>query len=198
MLRALLAARYLLGLTASSRPAWITAMDQDAPGGAGGAAFDCSWRRLAYSYAQQLQTVTESMAVDIFAALELRTMCNETFDATTHRPASAMPKTGPGSDWSKSHIYVEAVKGSDSNTCTSPKAPCETLHGALYRVRKLPCRGPHPPPKKKGEKGKRCDVQIFLRKGTCAQPQPPRARRLLPQSAPPRRIHLSCMTSRKC
>ena len=172
MLRALLAARYLLGLTASSRPAWITAMDQDAPGGAGGAAFDCSWRRLAYSYAQQLQTVTERMAEDIFAALELRTMCNETFDATTHRPASAMKKEGI--DSTKTQIWVEALKGSDSNKCTNMREPCETLHGALYRARKLPCRGPHPPAKKKGEKGKRCDVQILLRKGTCAQPQPPR------------------------
>eukprot|EP01043_Picozoa_sp_COSAG02_P066664 COSAG02_NODE_10450_length_1938_cov_1.625884_1_plen_373_part_00 len=141
-------------------------MDQDTPGGAGGAAFDCSWRKLAYSYAPQLQAVSTGKAKQLFDALELGTMCNETFDASTKRPTSVVPKQM--ADWHKTQIWVQTGKGSDGNKCTEEKEPCETLHDALYRARKLPCRGPHPPPKKKGEKGKHCDVQILLRSGTCA------------------------------
>lgn len=173
-------------------------MDQDTPGGAGGAAFDCSWRKLAYSYAPQLQSVTMGRAKQLFDALELETMCNETFDATTKRPSSVVPTQMQ--DWTKSRIWVQTGKGSDGNECTEEKEPCETLHGALYRARKLPCRGPHPPPKKKGEKGTRCDVQILLRTGTCeysaaaahsrSHPRP----RLLPATHP-HILYTACRTN---
>lgn len=132
-------------------------MDRDHPGGAGGAAFDCSWRKLAYSYAPQLQAVTATKAKELFDALELKAMCNETFDPKASRPLTVAPHVQVPA--ANAVIYV-SNKGSDSNEGTSTKEPVETLHGALFRARKLECR------KAKGKE--RCDVSILLRAGTCS------------------------------
>ena len=157
---ALAGRRYLLELTASSRPAWITAMDKDGDSPSGGAAFDCSWRKLAYSYAPRLQPVTTAKAKELFDALELEALCGETFDATTPRPHSSTPLAHATAGTT---IYV-SNEGSDGNEGTSIKEPVETLHGALFKARKLPCR----------KEKKRCDVSILLRAGTCTQPAPAR------------------------
>jgi hypothetical protein len=159
---ALAGRRYLLELTASSRPAWITAMDKDGDSPSGGAAFDCSWRKLAYSYAPRLQPVTTAKAKELFDALELEALCGETFDATTPRPHSSTPLAHATAGTT---IYV-SNEGSDGNEGTSIKEPVETLHGALFKARKLPCR----------KEKKRCDVSILLRAGTCTQPLPPAPR----------------------
>lgn len=73
--------RYLLELTASSCPAGSDGQGRRQP--LGGAAFDCSWRKLAYSYVPRLHAVTKTKAKELFDALELEALCGETFDATT-------------------------------------------------------------------------------------------------------------------
>lgn len=143
---------YLLGLTASSRPAWITAMDKDVPGGPGGAVFDCSWRKLAYAYAPEIQTITAGKAKELFDALELAQMCGETFDAGAVRPLSAAPMA-VGTKGA-SVIFVSPT-GSDGNK-GGQKDPVETLHGALARARKLACRAKAP----------KCPVDILMQAGT--------------------------------
>jgi len=72
-------AEYLLSLTKSSRPDGI---DPE---------FDCAWRKSAYAYAPMIQpwiTNDETKMNDIFLALELGSLCNQTFMF----PLAAMPK----------------------------------------------------------------------------------------------------------
>ena len=67
---------YLLELTASSRPGWITAEHLGGgPATPGGVAFDCSWRKLAMEYAPKLQPVSAAKAVELHDALELSALC---------------------------------------------------------------------------------------------------------------------------
>ena len=113
----------------------------EARGGPGGAAFDCSWRRLAYSYAPQLQTMTQSKAKELFDALELGTMCNETFDSSTRRPVKWAPV-----QWNDLRGWIEAYSatgfhGGADKAPLNPKKPCgirEPPTFTLLRLRSLP------------------------------------------------------------
>ena len=72
-----------------------------------------------------------------------------------------MPRPRPHSSTPLAHATADATiyvsnEGSDGNEGTSIKEPVETLHGALFKARKLPCR----------KEKKRCDVSILLRAGT--------------------------------
>jgi hypothetical protein len=149
---------YLLELTASSRPAWISAMDRDVPGGPGGAVFDCSWRMLAYKLAPKLQRIDEIPAQKkaLFDALELAQMCGEIFDAQENllEPPTAQLKADadrPGTI----EIFVSPTTGSDSAAGTEKK-PLATIHGALAKARKESCRTKTP----------KCPVHISLFSGT--------------------------------
>lgn len=71
---------YLLELTASSRPHWMTAeaAEGGGPAAPGGVAFDCSWRKLALEYAPKLQAVSAAKALELHDALELSALCGIT------------------------------------------------------------------------------------------------------------------------
>ena len=68
---------YLLELTASSRPYWMTGelVDAGGPAAPGGVAFDCSWRKLAMEYAPKLQAVSAAKTLELHDALELSALC---------------------------------------------------------------------------------------------------------------------------
>ena len=115
--------------------------------------------------------MTQSKAKELFDALELQTMCNETFDSSVPRPAKWAPiQWNDLRGWT---IFADSVHGDDSNECKYGHAACKTVHGALYRIRKLPCRQ-RPLPK---TVRKRCDhVKILLMAGTCEKPPHPARR----------------------
>jgi len=152
--------RYLLELTASSRPAWITAMDTDGDSPSGGAAFDCSWRKLAYSYVPRLHAVTKTKAKELFDALELEALCGETFDATT-RPHSSTPLAHATAD---ATIYV-SNEGSDGNEGTSIKATGRDSPRGALQVAQAVLLG--------GEEALRRVAPPASRHLTCTQAMPP-------------------------
>jgi hypothetical protein len=150
--------RYLLELTASSCPAGSDGQGRRQP--LGGAAFDCSWRKLAYSYVPRLHAVTKTKAKELFDALELEALCGETFDATT-RPHSSTPLAHATAD---ATIYV-SNEGSDGNEGTSIKATGRDSPRGALQVAQAVLLG--------GEEALRRVAPPASRHLTCTQAMPP-------------------------
>lgn len=108
--------RYLLELTASSCPAGSDGQGRRQP--LGGAAFDCSWRKLAYSYVPRLHAVTKTKAKELFDALEL-----EAHSRTRQRTRRSTSRT----------------RGATGTRARRSRRQAETLHGAPFKSRKLSC-----------------------------------------------------------
>jgi hypothetical protein len=107
---------YLLRRIASSRP------EHTDP------TLDCSWRRLSYELAPQLQPLTAARSKELHDALELETMCNETFST----PVNDRPP--PQSRRNSSITVFVSTSGHDA-AAGSESAPLLTLQAAVARVK---------------------------------------------------------------
>ena len=108
---------YLMSLITSSRPAFA---DNE---------FDCSWRRLAFTYASSLQpTFSTERARELHDALQLVKMCGEGF--TPPPTSSRKPRAPQAADVT---IFI-SPSGSDSSE-GSADHPMQTLGAALNATR---------------------------------------------------------------
>jgi hypothetical protein len=127
---------YLLRRIASSRP-------ENAD-----ATLDCAWRKLAYEYAPSLQPLTMARAKELHDALELSSLCNETFAAPGHHPSAPLP-----SHDTPITVFV-STHGRDEANGTEV-APMLTLQAAVAKVREM---------RAGGQRG--LSATIYLRQGS--------------------------------
>jgi hypothetical protein len=109
--------------------------------------FECAWRALALDFATQLQPFRPDGALRaVHDALQLTTLCNQTFTRPTV-PAPPPPPTSPPpgavgravaeeeEEGGAVRIFVDAGRGRDENPGTTEAAPVQHLHVAVERAR---------------------------------------------------------------
>lgn len=99
--------------------------------------FDCSWRSLAFEFAQQLQPFRPSSTfASIHDGLELSTLCNVSFSSSYKLKENVM--SSPSSPAFSTVIYVDSsVRGDDASTGTI-SSPLARISTAVLRARSLP------------------------------------------------------------
>ena len=160
-------AAYLLSKISSSRPLDV------AP------EFDCAWRKLAFEYAPTRQTwLPKQKRAELFDALELATLCGESFERLD---AAGREAAGLGGDEEQAqhaqsgvllgqtpragayNVFVDAAKGSDRNA-GGEATPLRTIGAAVaatrkHKAAKLAASGASADPSAD-------DCAVFLRGGT--------------------------------
>jgi hypothetical protein len=119
-------AEHLLSLISSSRP--LAASPE----------FDCAWRKLAFEYAPTLQTwLSKQKRSELFDALELGTLCGESFNRLDAAVAAPVPVHAPAPRADAHNVFVDAKEGDDSND-GSKAAPLRTVAAAVDATRQHP------------------------------------------------------------